>query len=62
MLSIAESSSIYHPLDGEITLCVQEIAAGCYGVFANAVLIAIHHDQGSADAHCLRLRNQQALG
>jgi hypothetical protein len=43
-------------------LRVQPIIHGGFGVYANAVLVAIHIDQASADAHCQRLRNQQAKG
>jgi hypothetical protein len=52
--------SVYRPLDGRITLCVQPLGGGGFGVYANAVLIAVHDDQGKADAHCQRLLNQQA--
>jgi hypothetical protein len=45
-----------------IYFCVQPNIGGGYGVYANAVLIAIHPDQTTADAHCQRLRNQQAAG
>jgi hypothetical protein len=47
-------------VSNEITLRVMPLINGGYGVFADAVLIAIHPDQGSADAHCQRLLNQQA--
>jgi hypothetical protein len=60
LLSNAESMSVYRPFDGRITLCVQPLGDGAYGVYANAVLIAVHDDQGKADAHCQRLRVQQA--
>ena len=50
------------PLDDLISLHVQPIAGARHGVFANAVLIAIHPDQATADAHCQRLRSQQAEG
>jgi hypothetical protein len=59
ILSIAKSMSIYHPLDGKISLCVQPIFNSQYGVYANAILIAIHVDQDSADAHCQRLYKEQ---
>jgi hypothetical protein len=62
LLSNAESMSVYRPFDGRITLCVQPLGDGAYGVYANAVLIAVHDDQGKADAHCQRLLNQQAEG
>jgi len=52
--------SVYRPYDGRITLCVQLLGDGTFGVYANAVLIAIHPDEAAADAHCKRLRNQQA--
>ena len=45
-----------------IYFCVQSTSGGGYGVYANALLIAIHTDQASADAHCQRLRNQQSEG
>jgi hypothetical protein len=44
----------------DICLLVQPITFGGFGVYADTVLIAIHTDEASADAHCLRLRNQQA--
>jgi hypothetical protein len=59
LLSNAEAMSVYHPFDGGITLCVQPIGDGAYCVYANAVIIAVHRDRPSADAHCQRLRNQQ---
>jgi hypothetical protein len=43
----------------DVCLRVQPIHGG-FGVYADTVLIAIHSDQVSADAHCQRLRNQQA--
>jgi hypothetical protein len=49
------------PVD-DIFLRVLPIIHGCFGVYANAVLIAIHDDQGEVDAHCQRLRDQQAQG
>jgi len=48
------------PQDNGILLTVQPIVHDRFGVFANAVLIAIHINQAAADAHCLRLRTQQA--
>jgi hypothetical protein len=62
ILSIAQSMSIYKQVDGKITLRVQPIDDCNFGVYANAVLIAIHPDQASAEAHCQRLRRQQAGG
>jgi hypothetical protein len=44
----------------DFCLLVQPITCGGFGVYADTVLIAIHTDEASADAHCLRLRNQQA--
>ena len=32
---------------------------GGFGVYANKVLLAIHTSQALAEAHCMRLRNQQ---
>ena len=49
------------PAEG-IYLCVLPIDRGGFGVYANMVLIAIHNDQAAADAHCQRLRHQQAQG
>jgi hypothetical protein len=46
----------------DISLRVQPIIHGGFGVYANSVLIAIHSDQATANAHCQRLRNQQAQG
>ena len=43
----------------DISLRVLPITHGGFGVYANQVLIAIHNDQATADAHCQRLRNQQ---
>jgi hypothetical protein len=60
ILSIAQSMSIYKQGDGKITLCVHPIDECNYGLYANAVLIAIHPDQASADAHCERLHDQQS--
>jgi hypothetical protein len=62
LMSNAEAMSIYHPFDGRITLCVQPLGDGAYGIYANAVIIAIHTEQANADAHCKRLRNQQSQG
>ena len=44
----------------DIAFQVQLISKGRYGVFIDTVLISIHPDQASANAHCQRLRNQQA--
>jgi hypothetical protein len=46
----------------EISLRVLPIIHGGFGVYADSVLIAIHADKATADAHCQRLRNQQAVG
>jgi hypothetical protein len=46
----------------DIYLRVKPISHGGFGVYANAVLIAVHTVRATADAHCLRLRNQQAIG
>jgi len=47
------------PLDGEFSLRVQPIVHGGFGVYANAVLIAIYTDRAAADAHCQQLLGQQ---
>ena len=44
----------------EVSLHVQPISDGGYGVCANKVVIAIHHYKADADAHCQRLKDQQA--
>jgi hypothetical protein len=62
LLSNAEAMSVYHPFDGRITLCVQPLCDGAYGLYANAVIIAIHKEQANADGHCKRLRNQPSQG
>jgi hypothetical protein len=59
ILSIAQSMSIYKQVDGKITLCIHRIDECNYGVYANAVLIAVHAERAAANAHCQRLRNQQ---
>jgi hypothetical protein len=48
------------PIDNDIAFQVQLISKGRYGVFIGMVLISIHSTQGDADAHCQRLRDQQA--
>jgi hypothetical protein len=62
MQSIKKLLGLDDPADDDISLRVVPIVHGGFGVYANAVLIAIHDDQGDADAHCQRLRNQQAQG
>jgi hypothetical protein len=62
LLSNAAAMSAYHHFDGRITLCVQPLRDCAYGVYANAVLIAIHTEQANADGHCKRLRNQKSKG
>jgi hypothetical protein len=47
---------------GDICLRVRPISPGDFGVYAYAVLIAIHPDRATADAHCQRLLEQQAQG
>jgi hypothetical protein len=42
--------------------CVQPNIGGGYRVYANTVLIATHTNEAAADAHCQRLRDQQAAG
>ena len=59
IMSIAQTMSIYKQVDGKITLCIQPIDECNYGVYANAVLIAIHADRAAANAHFQRLSNQQ---
>jgi hypothetical protein len=58
--SLAELLGNHHQSDGIVGFCVQPLVFGRYGVFANAVLIEIHQDQATADAHCQRLRDHQA--
>jgi hypothetical protein len=58
MKSIKKLIGLDDPVD-DIFLRVLPIVHGGYGVYANTVLIAIHDDQGEAEAHCQRLRNQQ---
>ena len=48
--------------DDDISLRVRPIIHGGFGVYANAILIAIHTEKADADDHCQRLRNQQAAG
>jgi hypothetical protein len=43
----------------DIYLRVLPIVRGGYGVYGNAVLIAIYTDPAAADVHCQRLRRQQ---
>jgi len=47
--------------EAEVSIYVLPVIQGGFGVYANKLLIAIHTDQDSAEAHCQRLRNQQAL-
>ena len=44
----------------EVSIYVLPVFQGGFGVYANKLLLAIHADQSSAEAHCMRLRNQQA--
>ncbi len=44
----------------ETSMYVLPVIHGGFGVYANKLLLAIHTDQSSAEAHCLRLRNQHA--
>jgi hypothetical protein len=48
------------PANNEIGLRVRPLVVGGFAVYADAMLIAIHADQGTADADCLRLMLQQA--
>jgi hypothetical protein len=50
------------PAESDIFFRVLPIFHGGFGVYANTILIAIHSDQAAANAHCQRLRNQQAIG
>jgi hypothetical protein len=50
------------PWVDEFSLRVQPIVHGGFGVYANAVLIAIHTDRADADAHCQRLLGQKVQG
>jgi hypothetical protein len=43
-----------------VLLCVRPLILGRYGAFADAVLIAIQHDEAEANSRCQRLRDQQA--
>lgn len=43
----------------EISMYVLPVIHGGFGVYANKNLLAIYTDQALAEAHCLRLRNQQ---
>jgi hypothetical protein len=60
MLSITKLLAVGRSGDNDVDLRVLPIIHGGYGVYANTVLIAIHTDEASAEAHCQRLRNQQA--
>ena len=46
--------------DQKIDLRVMPVIRGGFGVYADAVLIVIYNQQEEAEAHCLRLRLQQA--
>jgi hypothetical protein len=59
MVSIAKSLSTFHHFDGRISVCVQPFEGKRWAVYVNAVVVAIHNNQCSADGHCQRLRNQQ---
>jgi hypothetical protein len=50
------------PESNEILLSVAPVVYGCYGVYADKVLVTICADKAAADAHCQRLLNQQAEG
>lgn len=50
------------PLEDKYSLRVQPIVHGGFGVYANAVLLAIHMDRAAADAHCQQLRGQPVQG
>lgn len=60
MQSITTLPAVGKHEEDDIYLSVLPSTHGGFGVFANAVLIAVHTDQATADAHCQRLRNQQA--
>jgi len=44
----------------DVAMHVLPVTHGGFGVYANKLLLAIHTDLVAAEAHCLRLRNQQA--
>ena len=62
MQSIRNRFAQENPALNEILLYVLRLVHGGFGIYADAVLIAIHPDQASADAHCQRLINQQVQG
>jgi hypothetical protein len=62
MQIIKKLLGLAEPAQEEFTLRVEQIVHGGFGVYANAVVIAIHADRSAADDHCQRLLNQQAQG
>jgi hypothetical protein len=59
MPSIEKVFTLENPAINEILLHVQPVVYGSFGVYAEAVLIAILPDQAAAVAHCRRLIAQQ---
>jgi hypothetical protein len=49
-----------NPEKNEIQLSVEPVVYGCYGVYADRVLVTIYADRFAADAHCQRVLKQQA--
>jgi hypothetical protein len=62
MHSIKNQFALENPALDEILLRVRPVVNGYYGVYADAMLIAILPDQAAADAHCQRLLSQQVEG
>jgi hypothetical protein len=59
LLTIRKLLGFDDPLDNEISVRVQPMSYGRFGVYANWVLIAICPDHAAAYAYCLRLRNER---
>ena len=62
MHSIKSLFALENPALDEIHLRVQPVVNGFYGVYADAMLIAILPDKVAAEAHCRRLLSQQTGG
>lgn len=58
LLTIRKLLSLNDPLENEISVLVQPMSYGHFGVYANRVLIAIYPNHTAANAYCLRLRKQ----